>query len=96
MALSAFERARAEGRPFGAVLLDLTIPGGAGGLAVLSRLRAIDPGVRAIASSGYSGDPVMARPEEHGFAAQLTKPYTVADLAEVIGRVLALNRSSGT
>jgi two-component system cell cycle sensor histidine kinase/response regulator CckA len=60
---------------------------------VLAQLRAIDAGVRAIASSGYSGDPVMADPEAHGFAAQLTKPYMTTDIALVMGRILAEDAS---
>ena len=91
-AITAYEAARAASRPFDLVILDLTIPGGIGGVAVLSRLREIDPGVLAVASSGYSSEPVMASPESHGFAARLTKPYTIADMAEVVSRVLGPRR----
>ena len=34
--------------------MDLTIPGGMGGKEALQQLLALDPEVRAIASSGYS------------------------------------------
>jgi two-component system cell cycle sensor histidine kinase/response regulator CckA len=83
-----YEKAIASLAPFDVVILDLTLPGGMGGLAVLSRLRVINPEVRAIASSGYSGDPVMADPGAHGFAARLIKPYTIAELSEIVARVL--------
>jgi CheY-like chemotaxis protein len=66
------------------VLLDLTIPGGFGGRAVVARLLEIDPDVRAIAASGYFSDPAMANPRAHGFAATLSKPFTIDDLARVI------------
>jgi CheY-like chemotaxis protein len=87
-AISLYEAAQTAGRPFAAVLLDLTIPGGTGGVETLSRLREIDPQVKAIASSGYASDPVVARPGQSGFAGTLTKPYTCAELAEELRRVL--------
>ena len=80
-----YEEARRLGRPYDVVVLDLTIPGGTGGLDALEQLRAIDPSVRAIVSSGYSTDPVMASYREHGFAAVLPKPFTPAE----VGRALA-------
>ncbi len=87
-AVRAFDAAHGTPRAFNAVILDLTIPGSVGGAAVLERLRAIDPDVRAVASSGYSGDPIMADPRSHGFVAQLTKPYTTEDVGRVMSRVL--------
>jgi DNA-binding response OmpR family regulator len=45
--LSAFSRARAEGRSFSAVILDLRVNGGLGGAATLAALKNIDPSVRA-------------------------------------------------
>ena len=69
--------------------MDLTIPGGMGGLAALGELRAIDPNVRAIVSSGYSSDPVMANYRAHGFAAMIAKPYEVNEFARVLREVLA-------
>lgn len=83
-----FEEARRLGRPFDLVVLDLTIPGGTGGLDTLGRLRAIDPSVRAIVSSGYSTDPVMASHRKYGFAATLPKPYTPAELARALTSAL--------
>ncbi|MBN2369707.1 MAG: PAS domain-containing protein [Vicinamibacteria bacterium] len=87
-AVEIYREAVASSAPFDAVILDLTLPGGMGGVAVLARLREIDPAVRAIASSGYSGDPVMANPSAHGFIARLIKPYTIAELSDIVARVL--------
>jgi len=70
------------------VILDLTIPGGMGGRETMSKLLKIDPRVRAIASSGYSEDPVMARPREFGFKAGLVKPYRREELIEALRKVL--------
>ena len=82
------ERRATRRSPSTLVILDLTIPGGIGGLGVLSRLRVIDPAIRAIASSGYSSDTVMAEPRAHGFLDRLAKPYTTVELSEVLSRTL--------
>ena len=52
-----------------------------GGREAVRELRALDPAARAIVSSGYSSDPVMARYEEHGFVGVIAKPYRLSDLA---------------
>jgi PAS domain S-box-containing protein len=88
-AVKRFEEARARSAGFDVVILDLTAPGGTGGLATLALLRRIDPEVRAVASSGYSGDSVMFDPTAHGFRAALPKPYTLDELATLIASVLA-------
>jgi two-component system cell cycle sensor histidine kinase/response regulator CckA len=84
-----FEKSLASGTPFDLVILDLTIPGGAGGVAILERLRALDAGVRALASSGYSSDPVMASPAAFGFSGALAKPYAIGELLAAVDAVLA-------
>ena len=71
------------------VILDLTVRDGLGGLATLERLRALDPGVVAIVSSGYSSDPVMAEHERFGFVAKVPKPYTPEALDAAIAPLLA-------
>jgi two-component system cell cycle sensor histidine kinase/response regulator CckA len=55
-----------------------------GGTETLARLRAIDPTVRGIASSGYSTGDVMAAPRAFGFVETLAKPYTLAELERVV------------
>jgi two-component system, cell cycle sensor histidine kinase and response regulator CckA len=87
-AVRMFEDAKATGRPFAAVLVDLTVPGGMGGKQALGRLRGIDPAVKVIVSSGYSDDPVMADYRGHGFDDVVPKPWTPAQLSEVFRRVI--------
>ncbi|MBE2215242.1 MAG: response regulator [Opitutaceae bacterium] len=84
-----YQAAMQGGRRFDAVILDLTVPGGLGGRETIQALKAIDPAVRAIVSSGYSNDPVMAHYREHGFAAVVPKPYSVDVLTLTLQRVLA-------
>ncbi|HTN53021.1 MAG TPA: ATP-binding protein [Anaeromyxobacter sp.] len=80
--------ARAEGRPVDAAIMDLTIPGGMGGKEAIGPLREREPGVRAIVSSGYSKDPVMAEYRAHGFAGVVAKPFRIEELSETLARVL--------
>jgi signal transduction histidine kinase len=87
--LAAHAEAIAAGRPFGLAVLDLTIPGGMGGKEAIRRLRERDQKIRAIVSSGYSTDPVMAHCAEYGFDAVLPKPYLVNDLIRVVREVSA-------
>jgi PAS domain S-box-containing protein len=89
-AIQAYTAAHGHpGRAFAAVIMDLTIPGDLGGAEALARIRAVDPGVRAIVASGYSQDPVMSAYRAHGFVARLAKPFDRSTLLEVVGRVLA-------
>jgi two-component system cell cycle sensor histidine kinase/response regulator CckA len=88
-ALAEYQAARAAGRPFAAVILDLTIPGGMGGKETMRRLREIDPGVRAIVSSGYSNDAVIADFRAHGFVAMVAKPYRMEDLARALTEAIS-------
>jgi PAS domain S-box-containing protein len=88
-AVTLFRKALEESRPFDVVIADLTVPGGMGGKELISSLLKIDPGVRAIVSSGYSNDPVMANYRQHGFRGVVAKPYRIKELNDVVQGVLA-------
>ncbi|HWL14050.1 MAG TPA: PAS domain S-box protein [Opitutus sp.] len=88
-AVRRYREARDAGEPFALVIMDLTVPGGMGGREALSHLQQIDEGVRAIVSSGYSSDPVLANHRAHGFCGMVAKPYDVDDLARVLREALA-------
>ena len=60
-----------------------------GGQETTKRLLEIDPEVKAIASSGYSNDPVIANYGQYGFRGGLSKPYTTEELALTLVRILA-------
>lgn len=87
-AIEFYQKAMAENRPFSAVILDLTVRGGMGGTETIRRLRALDPKVRAIVSSGYSEDAVMANYREHGFVAAVAKPYRLQELGGTLQTVV--------
>ena len=87
-AIVLFENAKACGRGFDAVLLDLTVSGGMGGLEAAARLKELDSSVKLIVSSGYSDAPVLSDLRKYGFDDSIPKPWTVARLSEVVRRVL--------
>jgi len=87
-AIDLYRVAFESGRPFRAIIMDLTIPGGMGGKETITRLKTIDPNVRAIVSSGYSNDPIMSDYESYGFSNILSKPYRLEDLASVMASIL--------
>ena len=91
-ALASYKNAFSSGHPFDSIIMDLTIPGGMGGKEVIKELLVFDPEVKAIVSSGYSKDPVMANYQEYGFSAVLAKPLRLEEVARVIN--MTTNSSS--
>ncbi len=87
-ALELYKKAMKEEDLYNCVVLDLTVPGGMGGRETLAELRKLDPDVRAIVSSGYSNDPVMAHYRENGFQGVVVKPYRIEELSETIHAVI--------
>jgi PAS domain S-box-containing protein len=95
-ALEKYAVAANGGHPFSVVIMDLTIPEGMGGKEAIRRLKALDPQVKAIVSSGYSYDPVMANFQEHGFSGVIPKPYVMDELGRVLAEVEGKNTNSPT
>jgi two-component system cell cycle sensor histidine kinase/response regulator CckA len=83
-AIKFYKEAMKSGKPFDAVILDLTIPGGMGGKQTIQKLREIDPEVKSIVSSGYSGESAIAEYKEYGFKGMVAKPYTIDQLRQAL------------
>jgi PAS domain S-box-containing protein len=92
-AVTMFKDAIAADSPYVAVILDLTIPGGMGGSETVKRLRKIDPAVKAIVSSGYSNDPIMADYKKYGFTSIIIKPYRINDLEDALKQTVSNDES---
>jgi len=86
--VAMFARARGDGRPYDAVLLDLTVRGGGGARETLPKLVEIDPNVKAIVTSGYPNDPIVVECRKHGFRGSISKPFRTEDLHEVLRSVI--------
>jgi PAS domain S-box-containing protein len=87
-AIELFLQAQESGTAFDAVILDLTISGGMGGKETIGRLLEIDPQVKAIVSSGYSDDPIIAEYAKYGFSGAIAKPYKLSELGKILNKVI--------
>ena len=87
-AIKKYAIAQQGGQAYTAVIFDLTVPGEMGGMEALKQILASDPQVKAIVSSGYSDDPIMANYEEYGFKGVITKPYRITKLSKILNEVI--------
>ncbi|MDP2643848.1 MAG: PAS domain S-box protein [Desulfobacterales bacterium] len=87
-AVEMYKAAKESDKPFNAVILDLTIPGGMGGKEAIEKLFKIDPEVKAIVSSGYSNDPAMSNFKAYGFSGVVPKPFEMKEMEKVLHEVL--------
>jgi CheY-like chemotaxis protein len=87
-AIERYRIAKESGRPFSAVIADLTIAGGMGGREAIKKLLELDPNAKAIVSSGYSNNPVMANYRQFGFSGVVAKPYEIQKLSDEIYKVI--------
>ena len=87
-AVALYRRAKEQGTPFDVVIMDLVIVDGMDGKEAIDKLRDIDPQVKAIVSSGYSNDPVLADFQRYGFQGVLAKPYHLEELSTVLQQVI--------
>jgi len=76
------------------VLLDLTMPV-MGGVECFRQMRAIDPGVRVIISSGFSSESSAAEVMREGALDFLAKPYDIQALARVVAAGIERPRGTG-
>lgn len=85
-AINKYKNRSSLNKKYDIVIFDLTIPGGMGGKEAVDILYKVDPDIKAIVSSGYSNDDVMANYRKYHFIDRLPKPYTFDNLKEAILR----------
>lgn len=86
--LIRYMEARNSGKTFDAVIMDLTVPGGMGGKDAVRKLLEVDPAVKAIVSSGYADNQIMADYKNYGFAGVIAKPFVINHLAATLDSVI--------
>lgn len=86
-AVDLYRQALEAQRPFDVVMLDLSVRTGMNGLETMSRLRTVDPHVKAIVcSSSLCGQTEFY--QQYGFKGVLPKPFTSQGLLQTIKTVL--------
>ena len=88
-AINAYKAAKESGKPFDAVVFDLTVPGGMGGEEAAEILIKYDPDLLAIASSGYTTTNVMSDFKDSPFTAVVPKPYRIKEMGDALHKVLS-------
>ncbi len=87
-AIAAYKEAKEAGNAFDACVFDLTVPGGMGGEETANILIKYDPGLIAIASSGYTTSNVMSDYKNSSFKAVVPKPYRIKEMSDALHNVL--------
>jgi DNA-binding NarL/FixJ family response regulator len=90
--VESYRQKLGAGERFDLVILDLTLPGGVGGVEALKRLIEIDPTVNAIVSSGYATDATMSRYQDFGFRGVIAKPYEASELGRIVHDAIEASR----
>ena len=88
-AIELYKKEKAAGVPFDVVIIDLSVPEGMGGKETIGLLKAFDPEVKAVVSTGFSNDPVVLDFASYGFSGKLTKPYKINDLKNILELLIA-------
>jgi PAS domain S-box-containing protein len=87
-AINIFKQAKEIGDNFKVVILDLTLPGSMGGTEIVEIMHTIDPTVKALASSGYSPNGVLAHYRDYGFNGIIVKPYRIEEIGSILQTVI--------
>jgi CheY-like chemotaxis protein len=77
-----------RGQELQGAIIDLTVRGGMTGKDTLAAMRSVLPNLPVFAASGFSEDPIMARPLEFGFTGCIGKPFRKEELAQLLARHL--------
>jgi CheY-like chemotaxis protein len=83
-AYELYKTALESDRPVDAIIMDLLVNDGLGGLDSFRLIRQANPEAVGIVSSAYSDDNAMSEYEKHGFSAVLAKPYQLVELKRIL------------
>ncbi len=83
-ALLLYAKNFAAGQPYVAVILDLNIPQGMGGIETMDKLREVDPKVAGYVMSGDPHHPAMTNFREYGFSGVLEKSFRYEELEKAL------------
>ncbi len=87
-AFDLYTRAAKSGFPFDAVIIDLIVQDDIGGQELITKLKEINPQVKAIVSSGYVNESAMPALKEFGFSAMVPKPFSIEKMLDTLQDIL--------
>ena len=87
-AIDFFKAELEANRKIAGIILDLTIPGGMGGIETTREIRMLDEHVPIFLVSGYTDDPAILNPEKFGFSASVGKPFMRREFVEMLNKGL--------
>lgn len=79
-----YKNALEAGKSFDTVIIDLSVHDGMEGKEAIRELVDIDPNIKAIATSSFNAEEVIADYKKYGFRAALHKPYSIIELNEIL------------
>ncbi len=91
-AIEAYKQAATTGDRFAAVILDVTIRGGMGGIETATELLKADPDVAIIVSTGYSDEAEILKLRGIAYVGLIPKPYLLHELLGTVKRAIAQRR----
>jgi len=83
-AIEIFKKEKEAGRPFDLLLMDLTVPGGMGGIDAAAKIIEIDPEASILVLSGCFDGPVTADYKKYGFKNFISKPFRLEELNKTL------------
>lgn len=83
-AIEEYSRSIETGQPYDVIIMDLTIPGGMGGVEAVKHILKINEKAKVVVSSGYSSDSTISDFKKQGFSMRMEKPYTLDSLEKIL------------
>jgi DNA-binding response OmpR family regulator len=93
-AILKYKKAYENSHPYDALILDLSVKNGMGGVEAFKHIKSIDKHAKAIISSGYSHNPVMSNYKKYGFNNVLFKPYHLDELLNTLYQTIDIKPAS--
>jgi len=87
-AIATYQEKMQNNQPIDAVILDLNIPGGEGGIDVAQKIHHLDPAAKLIVSSGQTDGDEMVNFQNYGFVAAIEKNFDRKKLSETLQNIL--------
>lgn len=93
-AVDLYRRSLEQGIPPAAVILDMTVPGGMGGMEAAELINRLDPDALLLVSSGYSENNLLDGQSHPIISGFLAKPYNLKQLAEALASLKKAQRTT--